>query len=300
MWVRLGERASRDRPPSAARFAFGPRRGWSRRYLGAVSERQDKKAARFRALHEGPPFLIPNPWDVGSARLLEALGFEALATSSSAFAFTLGRFDGETSLDEVAGHVRALDQATELPLSVDLENGYGPEPEDAARAIERAAEAGAVGGSIEDFDPAGRLYELGDATERVAAAAEAAQRLDFPFTFTARAENHIRGNPDLDDTIARLQAYEGAGADVLYAPGLASGDQVRAVCAATTRPVNVLAHAGLTMDEIVAAGAQRVSVGGSLAWTALESAIATAEAMRDQGDFSSLASPARVRELLGG
>jgi 2-methylisocitrate lyase-like PEP mutase family enzyme len=269
-------------------------------YVWHVTERQGEKAAQFRAMHEGEPFLIPNPWDAGSARLLEALGFKALASSSSAFAFTLGRLDGEVSLDEVVEHVRVLDQATELPLSVDLENGYGPEPEDVARAIERAAAAGAVGGSIEDFDPAGRLYDIGHAAERVAAVAEAARRLDFPFTFTARAENHIRGNPDLDDTIARLQAYEGAGADVLYAPGLASGDEVRAVCAATTLPVNVLAHAGLTMEETVAAGAQRVSVGGSLAWSALESVIATAEAMRDQGDFSSLRSPARARELLGG
>jgi 2-methylisocitrate lyase-like PEP mutase family enzyme len=263
-----------------------------------VRERQSEKATRFRALHEGAPFLIPNPWDAGSSRLLEALGFEALATSSSAFAFTLGRFDGEVGLDEVVEHVRALDQATGLPISVDLENGYGPEPEDAAQAIERAAQAGAVGGSIEDFDPAGRLYDAGHATERVAAAAEAAHRLDFPFTFTARAENHIRGNPDLDDTIARLQAYEGAGADVLYAPGLANGDEIRAVCAATSRPVNVLAHAGLSMGEIVAAGAQRVSVGGSLAWAALESVVASAEAMRDRGDFSGLASPVRTKELL--
>lgn len=265
-----------------------------------MSQRQSEKAARFQMLHEGAPFLIPNPWDAGSARLLEALGFEALATSSGAFAFTLGRLDGEVSLDEVIEHVRVLDRATELPISVDLENGYGSEPEDAARAIERAAQAGAVGGSIEDFDPAGRLYEIGHATERVAAAAEAAHRLDFPFTFTARAENQIRGNPDLDDTVARLQAYERAGADVLYAPGLGGGDEIRVVCAATSRPVNVLAHAGLSMDEIVAAGAQRVSVGGSLAWAALESTIATAEAMRDQGDFSTLARPAQVRKLLGG
>jgi 2-methylisocitrate lyase-like PEP mutase family enzyme len=265
-----------------------------------VSQGQSEKAVRFQALHEGAPFLIPNPWDAGSARLLEALGFEALATSSSAFAFTLGRLDGEVTLEEVAAHVRALGRGTELPISVDLENGYGSEPEDAARAVEQAALAGAVGGSIEDFDPAGRLYDAGHATERVAAAAEAAHRLDFPFTFTARAENHIRGNPDLDDTIARLQAYEAAGADVLYAPGLANGEEIRAVCAATTLPVNVLAHAGLTMEEMVEAGAQRVSVGGSLAWTALESVAATAVAMRDQGDFSSLAGPARVRELLGG
>ena len=263
-------------------------------------ERQREKAELFRDLHRGEPFLIPNPWDAGSAKVLEALGFEALASSSSALAFTLGRPDGEATLDEVVDHARAVDAATGLPLSVDLENGYGSEPEDAARAIERAAAAGAVGGSIEDFDPAGRLYELGQATERVAAAAEAAGRLEFPFTFTARAENHIRSNPDLDDTIARLRAYEAAGADVLYAPGLRNAEEIRAVCEALARPVNVLAHRGLRMGEIVEAGAQRVSVGGSLAWTALETMAASAEAMRDQGDFSSLAGSTRIKEWLGG
>ena len=150
-----------------------------------------------------------------------------------------------------------------LPVSVDLENGHGREPEDAARAIARVAEAGAVGGSIEDWDQGGELYSLDHAAERVAAAAETARSLDFPFTLTARAENHIRGNPDLDDTIARLQAYERAGADVLYAPGLRSGDEIRAVVDATSKPVNVLAHKGLTMSEIVDAGGIRISVGGA-------------------------------------
>jgi 2-methylisocitrate lyase-like PEP mutase family enzyme len=260
---------------------------------------QSEKGTRFRALHEGDPFLIPNPWDAGSARLLEALGFEALASSSAALAFTFGRADGEATLDEVVDHVRAVDGAVELPFSVDLENGYGPEPEDVARAIERAAAAGAVGGSIEDFDPAGRIYDVVHATERVAAAAEAARRLDFTFTFTARAENHIRGNPDLDDTIARLQAYEAAGADVLYAPGLTGGEQIEAVCEATELPINVLAFRGLEMDEIVGAGAQRVSVGSGLAWTAFESMAAAAEAMRDRGDFSGLLAPTRIRDSLG-
>ncbi len=181
---------------------------------------QRTKAERFQALHAGEPFLIPNPWDAGSARVLEALGFKALATTSSGFAFTLGRLDGQATLDEVIAHAAALSAATDLPVSVDLENGYGAEPEAAALAITRVAEAGAVGGSIEDYDPAGRLYDLPHAVERVAAAVEAARALDFPFTLTARAENHIRGNPDVDDTIARLQAFEAAGADVLYAPGL--------------------------------------------------------------------------------
>ncbi len=265
-----------------------------------MGERQSEKAARFRALHEGEPFLIPNPWDAGSAKVLEALGFEALASSSSALAFTFGRADGETTLDQVVDHVRAVDAATGLPLSVDLENGYGPDPEDVSQAIARAAAAGAVGGSIEDFDPMEGIYGIDRATERVAAAAEAARRLEFPFTFTARAENHIRGNPDLDDTIARLRAYEAAGADVLYAPGLRDAEEIRAVCEAVRHPVNVLAHRGLRMEEVVAAGAQRVSIGGSLAWTALEAMAASAEAMRDQGDFSSLAGSARIKEWLGG
>ena len=193
---------------------------------------QQAKGEAFQALHEGESFLIPNPWDAGSARILAGLGFKALATTSSGFAFTLGRLDGKATLDE----------ATPLPVSTDLENGYGASPEDAALAITRAAEAGAVGGSIEDWDAELGIYEIERATERVAAAAEAARALDFPFTFTARAENFVRGNPDLDDTIARLRAYEKAGADVLYAPRLESIDNVRAICQAVSKPVNVLAY----------------------------------------------------------
>ena len=261
---------------------------------------QQEKGTRFRALHEGEAFLIPNPWDAGSAKVMAALGFQALASTSSGFAFTLGRPDGGATLDEVVEHTRALDRATTLPVSVDLENGYGPAPEDAALAIARAAQAGAVGGSIEDYDPAGHLYDLEHATERVAAAAEAAHGLDFPFTLTARAENHIRGNPDLDDTIARLQAYERAGADVLYAPGLRSGDEIRAVCEAVSRPVNVLAHPKLSRDEIVEAGGQRISVGGALTWVAVGAMAEAAEAMRDRGDFSVLAARVNLREWLAG
>ena len=259
---------------------------------------QQEKAATFRALHEGEPFLIPNPWDAGSARVLEALGYKALATTSSGFAYTLGRLDGNATLDEVVEHVGVLDRATSLPVSVDLENGYGPNPEDAATAIARAAAAGAVGGSIEDYDPSGALYPLEQAVERVAAAVEAARALDFDFTFTARAENHIRGNPDLDDTIARLQAYERAGADVLYAPGLRSGDEIKAVADAVSKPLNVLAHPGLSMDEIVAAGGQRVSVGGSLAWVAVAAFADAAEQLRDSGDFSVLRAPVKLGEWL--
>src|SRR5436309_12913659 len=225
-----------------------------------------QKAADFVALHEGEAFIIPNPWDAGSARVLEALGFEALATTSSGFAFTLGRLDGGATLEEVFDHVRALDRSTSLPVSVDLENGYGPDPEHAASAVARVAEAGAVGGSIEDYDPDGRIYSLEHAVERVAAACETAHGLDLPFLLTARAENHIRGNPDLDDTIARLQAYERAGADVLYAPGLRSTAEIRAVCDAVSRPVNVLARRDLSFAEMADAGAQRISVGGALTW----------------------------------
>jgi 2-methylisocitrate lyase-like PEP mutase family enzyme len=256
-----------------------------------VSVTQEQRAAAFRALHEGEPFVIPNPWDAGSARVLEALGFEALATTSSGFAFTLGRPDGGATLDDVAAHIGSLVEATSLPVSADLENGYGPEPDDAAAAIARAAEAGAVGGSIEDYDPAGAIYDREHAIERVAAGSEAAHALSFPFTLTARAENHIRGNPDLEDTIARLQAYERAGADVLYAPGLRSGAEIRAVCEAVSKPVNVLASPGLTMAEIVEAGAKRVSVGGALTWVAVGAVAAAAEAIRDRGDLSVLAGP---------
>jgi 2-methylisocitrate lyase-like PEP mutase family enzyme len=258
------------------------------RHQRVLMTRQAKKAAEFQALHAGEAFVIPNPWDAGSARVLAALGFKALATTSSGFAFTLGRLDGEATLDEVLEHVAALDRATELPLSVDLENGYGPDPESAALAITRVAEVGAVGGSIEDYDPAGQIYELHHAVERVAAAAEAARGLGFPFMLTARAENHIRDNPDLEDTIARLQAYEQAGADVLYAPGLPSAVEIRAVCRAVSKPVNVLARAELSLAEIIAAGAQRVSVGGALTWVALRAMADAAEAIRDAGDFSAL------------
>src|SRR3954470_17028715 len=246
-----------------------------------------EKGQAFRALHEGDPFVIPNPWDAGSARMLEALGFEALATTSSGFAFTLGRLDGAATLDDVAAHVEALDRATELPIWVDLENGYGADPASAANAIARVAEAGAVGGSIEDWDLAGHLYDREHATERIAAAVEAAGGLGFPFTLTARSENHIRGSPDLDDTVARLQAYEAAGADVLYAPGVRTIDEIRAVCTAVSRPVNVLAVPALSLSELAGAGAQRVSVGGALTWVAVKAAADVTLAMRE-GDFSAL------------
>jgi 2-methylisocitrate lyase-like PEP mutase family enzyme len=250
---------------------------------------QADKAAAFAALHRGQAFLIPNPWDGGSARVLEALGFQALATTSSGLAFSLGRLDGNVTLDEVSAHVSALNAVSGLPIAADLENGYGPDPSDAAGAIERIAEAGAVGASIEDWDQEHGIYELPHAVERIAAAAEAAHGVGFPFQLCARAENHIRGNPDLDDTIARLQAFERAGADVLYAPGLRTADEIREVCGAVAKPVNVLAVPKLTVGEIVAAGAGRISVGGSLTWVSTAALAEAAAAIRDTGDLSSLA-----------
>jgi 2-methylisocitrate lyase-like PEP mutase family enzyme len=263
-----------------------------------VSERQQRKAEAFRALHEGEPFVIPNPWDSGSARMLEALGYRALATTSSGFAFTLGKLDGHVTLEEVAAHVAALDAATELPVSVDLENGYESMADGAAAAIRRVAKAGAVGGSIEDWDPVEqRIYDFDHAVERVGAAATVALELGFPFTFTARAENHIRGRQDLDDTIARLQAFERAGADVLYAPGLRTVDEIQAVCDAVSRPVNVLAVPSLTFEQLAEAGAQRVSVGGALTWVAVRAAADAATAMRS-GDFSALDATVPVGDWL--
>jgi 2-methylisocitrate lyase-like PEP mutase family enzyme len=251
--------------------------------------RQEHKAAAFRALHAGDPFVIPNPWDAGSARMLEALGFRALATTSSGFAFTLGRRDGEATLDEVVEHTAALNRATKLPLSVDLENGYGTATRDVAQAVTRVAEAGAVGCSIEDYDALEGIYDLDHSIERIAVAVDAARSLPYPFLLTARAENHIRDNPDLDDTIARLQAYERAGADVLYAPGLETVNEIRAVCSAVSRPVNVLARPDLSLKQLVDAGARRVSVGGALTWVAAAATVSAATAIRDQGDFSPLA-----------
>jgi 2-methylisocitrate lyase-like PEP mutase family enzyme len=259
---------------------------------------QEEKAEAFQALHAGEPFVIPNPWDPGSARVLEALGFKALATTSSGFAFTLGRLDGNVTLDEVVEHARALVRVTDLPISVDLENGYGREPWQAAVAVTQAAQAGAVGGSIEDYDPAGHLYELPHAVERVAAAAEAARGLGWPFTLTARAENHIRGNPDLLDTIARLKAFEEAGADVLYAPGLRTAEEIHAVCDAISKPVNVLARPELSVSEIIEAGAQRISVGGALTWSAMNAFAAAASKIRDQGDFSALGDGSQLDDWL--
>ena len=242
---------------------------------------QRELGERFVALHTGEPFLIPNPWDAGSAKALESLGFPALTTTSSGFAWTLGKADGGATLDEVVEHVRALAAAVDLPVAVDLENGYGPPGE----AIRRVAEAGAVGGSIEDWDGS-RLYDVDEAAARVREAAEAARSLEHPFVLVGRAENHIRGVDDLDDTIARLNAYAEAGADCLYAPGLRTVERVKAVCDAVSKPVNVLAPQELTVEEIFAAGAQRISVGGAFTWVARAALVEAATAWRDAGTFT--------------
>ena len=272
---------------------------------------QEQKATDFAALHQGEPFVIPNPWDGGTAMVLEALGFKALATTSAGMAFALGHPDdgiaalmGRTAspsasvtLDDVVGHVRTVAAASELPVSVDLENGHGPTSADVATAITRVAEAGAVGGSIEDYDPHTKaIYEPAEAAERIAAAREAADALPFPFLLTGRAENFVHGNPDLEDTIARLKTYEDAGADVLYAPALQTTEQIKAVADAVGKPVNVLARPHLSMQEIADAGGQRVSVGASLTWVAVSAMARAAEQIRDEGDFSALAPP---KELLG-
>jgi 2-methylisocitrate lyase-like PEP mutase family enzyme len=259
---------------------------------------QEERGRRFAELHQGPCFLIPNPWDGGTAKVFEALGFEALATTSSGFAFTLGRADGEVTLDEVVEHVKVLVEASGLPVSVDLENGFSTSLEGAARAVEAVAAVGAVGGSIEDWEEDAGIYEVGHAAERIAAAAEVARAQPFPFMLTARAENHIRGNPDLDDTIARLRAYEEAGANVLYAPGLGDAEQIAAVTAAVNLPVNVLARPTMSVREIAEAGARRISVGGSLTWATVEAMGDVATRMLEDGDLSGLRGGAQVGEWL--
>jgi 2-methylisocitrate lyase-like PEP mutase family enzyme len=268
---------------------------------------QAEKGHAFRALHQQPrAFVIPNPWDVGSARLLEALGFAALATTSSGFATSAGTLDGRVGRDAVLEHSAALTRSTGVPVSADLENGFGDGPDDVAETIRRAAAAGLVGGSIEDFtgDAAEPLYEIGRAADRIRAAAEAAHGLPFPFTLTARAENFFRGRPDLGDTIRRLQAYQEAGADVLYAPSLARED-IGTVVRAVDRPVNVLAGSGgqrLSVAELSALGVRRVSVGGFLAGAAYGALLHAARELHDHGTFGfveeSMARSRGMRALL--
>jgi 2-methylisocitrate lyase-like PEP mutase family enzyme len=255
---------------------------------------QAEKAARFRALHEAPgAFVIPNPWDAGSARLLAGLGFAALATSSGASANVLGRLDGRLTREDALIHARGIVEATDLPVAADLEKGFGDAPEDAAETIRRAAAVGLVGGSIEDAtgDKHRPLFDLAQATERVAAATQAARALPFPFTLTARSENFLRGVHDLDDTIRRLQAFEKAGADVLFAPGLPDLDAVRAVCAAVHRPVNFMvgiSGKSFTVAELAAAGVKRISLAASLYRAALAGLHEAALEVKEHGTFDYL------------
>jgi 2-methylisocitrate lyase-like PEP mutase family enzyme len=251
------------------------------------------RAARFRQLHERGVFVIANAWDAGSARILAGLGFEAIATSSGAHAGTLGRFDGRVTRDEAVAHGRAVAAAVEVPVSADLERGFGDAPEEAAETIRLAGEAGLAGGSIEDATgvKATPLYDIGQAAERVAAAAQAARALPSGFVLTARAENFIAGRPDLDDTIRRLQAFERAGADVLFAPGLPSLDAVRTVCAAVSKPVNFMAGIrgkSFTVAELEAAGVRRVSLATSLWRAAMSATIEAAREVREKGTFGYL------------
>jgi 2-methylisocitrate lyase-like PEP mutase family enzyme len=253
---------------------------------------QADKGRRFRDLHaRSRAFIIPNPWDAGTARLLSQHGFEALATTSAGFAFSVGQHDYTVGRDLMIAHVAAIASATALPVSADLENGYGDDVETVAETIRRAAAAGAVGGSIEDAtgrnaDP---VYEIALAAERIAAAAEAARGLDVPFTLTARAENHLVGRPDLNDTITRLQAYQAAGADVLYAPGLTSPDDIATVIRSLDRPVNVLAGltgSRLSVADLSAMGVRRVSVGSLLSRAALGAFLRAVSEMVESGTFS--------------
>ena len=266
---------------------------------------QHDKAARFRALHQAPgAFVIPNPWDAGSARILAGLGFQALATSSGAAAGVLGRRDGTVTREEALAHARAIVAAIDLPVSADLEKGFGDAPEAAAETIRHAAAVGLVGGSIEDAtgDKNRPLYDIGHAIERVAAATQAARALAFPFTLTARAENFLRGNPDLDDTITRLVAFEKAGADVLFAPGLPDLAAVRAVCAAVSKPVNFMVGIrgkSFTVAELATAGVRRISLATSLYRAAMSGLLDAAREVKGKGTFGYLDRSLTTPELNG-
>ena len=264
---------------------------------------QSDKATRFQTLHQGPgAFLIPNPWDAGSARILAGLGFQALATSSGASAGVLGRRDGKVARDEALAQARAIVLATDLPVSADLEKGFGDSPADVAETIRLAAEAGLVGGSIEDAtgDRDKPLFDIGSATERIEAAVQAARSLPFAFILTARAENFLRGKPDLQDTIKRLQAYERAGADVLFAPGLPDLASVREVCAALTKPFNFMVGIrgrSFTVGELEAAGVKRISLATSLYRAAMSGLLGAAREAKDTGQFSYLDACLTTQEL---
>jgi 2-methylisocitrate lyase-like PEP mutase family enzyme len=254
---------------------------------------QAEKALQFKELHQGPLFVMPNPWDAGSARILAGMGAKALATTSAGCAWTLGKRDMGVTREEALANAAGIAAAVDLPVSGDLENGYGDAPEVAAETIRLAAEAGLVGGSIEDAtgDPDEPIYDFGHAVERVAAAAEAARALPFPFTFVGRAENFLHGRPDLDDTIRRLQAYEAAGADVLFAPGLPDLEAIRTVVASVGKPVNVVLwqkQSPYTIADLAAAGVRRVSSGGSFARAALAGLVNAASEVLGPGTLTYL------------
>jgi 2-methylisocitrate lyase-like PEP mutase family enzyme len=251
---------------------------------------QAERAQRFLELHQpGSPLLLPNPWDAGSARLLASLGFQALATTSSGFAATLGRLDGSVTRQEALEHAAVIVAATDLPVSADLENGFAEAPDGVAETARRAVAAGLAGFSVEDFsgNESQPIYELAHAAERVRVAVEAARGGDAQLVVTARAENYLHGRADLNDTIARLQAYQEAGADVLYAPGPTDAETIGAIVSSVDRPVNVLARRGApSVAELAELGVSRISVGGALAFVALEAVVAAATELRDQGTYS--------------
>jgi 2-methylisocitrate lyase-like PEP mutase family enzyme len=264
---------------------------------------QSEKGRAFRALHERDgAFIIPNPWDAGSARLLANVGFEALATTSAGYAFSVGRRDNTIARLEMMAHVSAIASATGLPVSADLENGFGDAPETVAETIGLAAAAGVAGGSIEDStqQPGHPIYEHEHAVERIRAAAEAARALPFVFTLTARAENYLVGRGDLRDTIKRLQAYQMAGADVLYAPGLTSKADIAAVVSSVSRPVNVvmgLQGVQMSLAELSAIGVRRVSVGSALSRAAMAALMRAAREMKGKGTFTFADEAVSYREI---
>jgi 2-methylisocitrate lyase-like PEP mutase family enzyme len=263
---------------------------------------QMAKAEAFKALHEAPEiFVIPNPWDPGSARMLEVAGFKALATTSAGYAFSAGLGDGDITLDQKLAHCEAICASTRLPVSADMENCFADDPAGVAETVHRAAATGLVGCSVEDFarENPPTIYDFDHAVERVAAAVEAARAAPFPFTLTARAEGVLRGLGDLDDAIRRLQAFEKTGADVLYVPGLRTIDEVKTVMSAVTKPINVLATTDMNVAELGAVGVRRISLGGSLFRAAMGGFFRTVDEIANKGTFTDLKNAASGSDIAG-